>query len=683
MPTSIKRIFIIDDDESFRQLIYRHISLILPEAEIDACDPTIEASLLQECNWQEYDLVLLDYLLGDSLTGLDLLKEWRKIPGFPPVIMLTAAGNEEVAVRAMKSGIHDYISKQNITRERLEAAIREAISAHQRELEHQQSVTQNTQSFNKTLFYKKLEEPIQVRAGEHGPVLVLLELDNYEVLGEEAGIVTQDNVVRHIAKVAYETFKDGSYQPIITRITDMAVAMLLHTTADTSLPGDMANLTESLIENPYEYDGNLIPYTVSIGVVRLQDVPRKVGSIVKHGREACSIVRGRGGNGYHIYAPAADAGGSDNIKSPPTAEKTPAEQDPPAKAQPATTVPAEPGAPAAAARPPAKPEPSETVADTGVDRAIAAEDPAAEHTTEKNLFELTLELPLEQQKQQENSQKAGTELAAETAGKPPAGNDFDILRAFEDSRILQFYQPVMPLSDQATQSAAECFRICVRMVDTDGSLIDADQVITGLKHARNQKLLDRWMLRETVGRVIQFRHNHGQDYLFIIKLSEESFADANLFNWLQNKLMKRVSRQEPGRSIIIEIDAETFLARRKQIVALMKFLGSSYHFRFAVSGFDDKTQFNEVVSGSHFNMVMVPYKLLQELQASQSDANAMPAAIAGIKQQGGLIVATFIESATMLTESINAGADFGMGYFIGEPVERIGEMTQIESFEIT
>lgn len=675
VPTPIKRIFIIDDDESFRQLIYRHLTIILPEAEIDACDPTIDPGLLDECNWQDYDLVILDYLLGDRLTGLDLLKKWKKIPGFPPVIMLTAAGSEEVAVRAMKSGIDDYISKQHITRERLETSIHEAISAHQRDIEHQQSNSQNTQSFNKTLFYKKLEEPIEVRVGEHGPVLVLLELDNYEVLGEEVGIVTQDNVVRHIAKVAFETFKDTPYQPLITRITDMAVAMLLQTTADTSLPGDMANLTESLIGNPYEYDDNLIPYTVSIGVVRLQDVPRKVSEIIKHGREACGVVRSRGGNGYHIFTPRTE----NKTAAPVATPKAGAGEKKNSIEQPEKPAPAKPTAPGG------------KTSDTAVkkapeDKPVADKEKkvSKEPVSEKSLFELTLEMPSEQgQAKNTGNESTADGLGADTAGDQPAENDFDILQAFDDNRVLQYYQPVMPLSDRATESSGECFSVCVRLVNTDGSLIDADQVIKGLKHARNQKLVDRWMLRETVGRVVQFKQKPDQDYQFIIKLCEESFADTNLFNWLQNKLMKRVAKYDPGRSIIIEVNADAYLSKQKQITALMKFLSSNYDFRFAISGFKDIAQLKEIISNSRFNIVMIPHKLLQELLSAQSDSSALPLVVAEIKQQGGLVVATFLENAIMLTESINAGADFGMGYFIGEPVERIGELSQIESFEIT
>jgi len=56
------------------------------------------------------DLVLLDYRLPDR-TGLEVLREIRKIDPDAVVIMITAYGTVETAVEAMKAGAFDYLSK--------------------------------------------------------------------------------------------------------------------------------------------------------------------------------------------------------------------------------------------------------------------------------------------------------------------------------------------------------------------------------------------------------------------------------------------------------------------------------------------------------------------------------------------------------------------------------------------
>lgn len=57
------------------------------------------------------DLLLLDYQLGEK-DGLEILKEIKAIYNDIEVIMVTAYGNIEVAVEAMKSGAFDFIQKK-------------------------------------------------------------------------------------------------------------------------------------------------------------------------------------------------------------------------------------------------------------------------------------------------------------------------------------------------------------------------------------------------------------------------------------------------------------------------------------------------------------------------------------------------------------------------------------------
>src|SRR5687768_9126928 len=71
-----------------------------------------------------YDVVILDYMLGRG-DGLQWLAEFKKRADCPKILFLTGAGNEIIAVRAMKAGADDYQRKQELTRERLIASIRE------------------------------------------------------------------------------------------------------------------------------------------------------------------------------------------------------------------------------------------------------------------------------------------------------------------------------------------------------------------------------------------------------------------------------------------------------------------------------------------------------------------------------------------------------------------------------
>lgn len=55
---------------------------------------------------EQFDIIVLDYLLGDG-TAFDVLPNIEDTP----VIIVTGAGDEEVAVKAMKNGAYDYLIK--------------------------------------------------------------------------------------------------------------------------------------------------------------------------------------------------------------------------------------------------------------------------------------------------------------------------------------------------------------------------------------------------------------------------------------------------------------------------------------------------------------------------------------------------------------------------------------------
>jgi PAS domain S-box-containing protein len=59
----------------------------------------------------DYDVVVLDYHLPGE-DGLDVLRRIKATRSDLPVVLITAAGNEEVAVAAMKEGASDYLVKR-------------------------------------------------------------------------------------------------------------------------------------------------------------------------------------------------------------------------------------------------------------------------------------------------------------------------------------------------------------------------------------------------------------------------------------------------------------------------------------------------------------------------------------------------------------------------------------------
>lgn len=93
------------------------------------------------------DIILLDVSLPDGL-GTDLLEETTYMLNRPPIIMITAFGDIEMAVNAMKNGAHDFLPKP-IKLDQLEKSIQRAgqIVYMHRELDHLRSVQHGEENF--------------------------------------------------------------------------------------------------------------------------------------------------------------------------------------------------------------------------------------------------------------------------------------------------------------------------------------------------------------------------------------------------------------------------------------------------------------------------------------------------------------------------------------------------------
>jgi DNA-binding response OmpR family regulator len=117
-------VLIIDDDPDFRNLLRSYLKQQWPHVQVDDYDPLEKDMPDASFPLGSYDVLILDYMLGHG-DGLLWLQHMKKRADCPPVLFITGAGNEIIAVRAMKAGADDYQRKQELTREVLLASIRD------------------------------------------------------------------------------------------------------------------------------------------------------------------------------------------------------------------------------------------------------------------------------------------------------------------------------------------------------------------------------------------------------------------------------------------------------------------------------------------------------------------------------------------------------------------------------
>ena len=168
---------IIDDDDVGREQVRRCLVGSHPGAEITESGSAADgARMLLESDVQ---CAILDYQLGDG-TAFELLARVREQrPDFHiPLILLTGMGSEDVAVQALKLGIHEYVNKDRLDSEQLGKALRTAMAEHKlrlaeqqhkEALEYQSMHDELTLLPNRRLFLDRLEQPPEARRLEIVP----------------------------------------------------------------------------------------------------------------------------------------------------------------------------------------------------------------------------------------------------------------------------------------------------------------------------------------------------------------------------------------------------------------------------------------------------------------------------------------------------------------------------------
>jgi FixJ family two-component response regulator len=123
---NVRSILIVDDEANFRRGVQRLFYLLGNEVVFRGYEASGGDEALNVLKRHPVDCVLLDYHMV-GCNGLEVLSRIFDFNRNLPVIMVTGAGDEEIAVAALKSGAVDYLVKGSITQDGLRRSILNAI----------------------------------------------------------------------------------------------------------------------------------------------------------------------------------------------------------------------------------------------------------------------------------------------------------------------------------------------------------------------------------------------------------------------------------------------------------------------------------------------------------------------------------------------------------------------------
>lgn len=123
-----KTILVVEDEPAIRELIV----LTLQTAGFATCEADTVKKAYTLLADEKPDLILLDWMLPQGESGLDLVYRLQKDNNSTPVIMLTAKGEESHKVRGFEAGVDDYVTKPFSTKE-LVARVKAVLKRTQRD----------------------------------------------------------------------------------------------------------------------------------------------------------------------------------------------------------------------------------------------------------------------------------------------------------------------------------------------------------------------------------------------------------------------------------------------------------------------------------------------------------------------------------------------------------------------
>ena len=140
------RILLVDDEESFRQLLVKRFER--KGYQVASAGNGEEALVIGKKN--EFDVGLFD-LKMPGMDGLELMKQLKKIQPELQVLIITGHGTIETAIQAMKLGAYDYLTKPGNLDE-IEVLIEKAFE--------KKNLIQQNQDLKEALLRSKLRRPI-------------------------------------------------------------------------------------------------------------------------------------------------------------------------------------------------------------------------------------------------------------------------------------------------------------------------------------------------------------------------------------------------------------------------------------------------------------------------------------------------------------------------------------------
>lgn len=288
----VNNVLLIDDSVDTRNLLIHFFNGISPETKITEYDPIESGKPSASFNWSEFDLLILDYDLGNGENGLEWLREFKTSTEFPATLILTAKDDEELVVKAQKYGAQGFIRKEKLSKKWFIQVIQKALEEYLDQTMEAISRKVKVHHYNKEKFLELLKT-LHVK-----DAIALLKIDGFNEISEKLEAEETDKFVKFLTDIIQETIVNNGMEGTFTRIKESVIGILLHNREHAAIEQFAKKLCEEFDQSPFQLEGAEIDYSISLGLVEIKGGKSKVSELLQAVDSASATARKQNGNSY-------------------------------------------------------------------------------------------------------------------------------------------------------------------------------------------------------------------------------------------------------------------------------------------------------------------------------------------------------------------------------------------------
>lgn len=225
------RLLLADDDVGERDAVRRALAAAGIEAELEEAESV--AAAVARLRAGRFDCALLDHDLpgGD---GVQILRHVREAGVSTPIIILTGEGDDQAAVRLMKAGAADCLSRSALSAERLGQSLRHALRVHTAEQEAEAAAATLSRYLRQLRMLADAAIAIN-SAQQQGPLLSAVAKQARIVIGAHQAMVTLsvDDDPENANTCVSLSEKYAEHRSLLTRIDPLGIGDMV---CDTGRP---------------------------------------------------------------------------------------------------------------------------------------------------------------------------------------------------------------------------------------------------------------------------------------------------------------------------------------------------------------------------------------------------------------------------------------------------------------